>query len=706
MKSIAIATCFFLVCPLLLHAQADSSDVKSLLKLSLEDLMNVKVVTASGQLQTTSEAPSTITVITSKQIAERGYEQLEDALRDIPGIDMIHVNGYAPTLIYFRGMYGAENLRALLMIDGIIENNILGSNDMAGPAYSLHNVERIEIIWGPVSAIYGANAFGGVINIITKKGKDINGLHAEAGYGSFNTRFENINAGIKKSRFEFSLAGTLYSTDGPKFTNRDPNYDASYVDKAYSLNTMLSYYAKNSKTTIGFRTYRTPMGWGTYSNSPTKYLGLPSQGYNNLGIVGVLQSPIRGEKSGLDDSYLKTWFIEEEYKPNTKTTLLARAVYRETGTADDSYIYVTADGTKLIRVPITTYSNRVEGDVTGNFNFTKNQTLSAGIQYTQDNVEAGQRRFTLDYTTFYFLDGKDTLLNLHSTFLPRVYDIRKNFGSYLQYVLNTNLLGKTNFTLGARYDNNSYFGDAFSPRFAIVNQPNQKLTFKFQLGKAFRSPTNLEIHQTIPDSNFQLKKERMVTYEVNAIYTPSDKLRIQVNGFHNDLHDVIVLSNLSGLTPNKNPAIFKITGFETVVDFDITKDISGFANFTYQHTWGKNLVTGNARQLSGIADVKGNTGFTFHVQDLFILSVSGNWVGKRRTPNTNPFGSVKGYFLTNCVLSTKELFNNKITVSLNVHNIFNTKWFDPGFRTADGLLYATVLEQPGINGLVKVGISF
>ena len=51
-------------------------------------------------------------------------------------------------------MYGAENLRALLMIDGIVENNIAGTNDMAGPAYSLHNAERVEIIWGPVSALY------------------------------------------------------------------------------------------------------------------------------------------------------------------------------------------------------------------------------------------------------------------------------------------------------------------------------------------------------------------------------------------------------------------------------------------------------------------------------------------------------------------------------------------------------------------------
>jgi outer membrane receptor for ferrienterochelin and colicins len=151
----------------------------TLLQLSLEQLMNVKVVTASGFPQTAAEAPSTITVITAEQIKERGYEQLEDALRDIPGIDMIHLNGYAPTLIYFRGMYGAENLRALLMIDGIVENNLVGTNDFAGPAYSLHNVDRIEIIWGPASALYGANAFGGVINIITKKGADINGFTAE-----------------------------------------------------------------------------------------------------------------------------------------------------------------------------------------------------------------------------------------------------------------------------------------------------------------------------------------------------------------------------------------------------------------------------------------------------------------------------------------------------------------------------------------------
>ena len=101
-----LAICLCILASLCLNAQNDSSNVNNLLNLSLEELMNIRVVTASGYLQTTAEAPSTITVITAQQIAHRGYEQLEDALRDVPGIDMIHVNGYVPTLIYFRGMYG------------------------------------------------------------------------------------------------------------------------------------------------------------------------------------------------------------------------------------------------------------------------------------------------------------------------------------------------------------------------------------------------------------------------------------------------------------------------------------------------------------------------------------------------------------------------------------------------------------------------
>jgi len=693
-----------LACPVL--AQDSVPSVEKLLDLSLDQLMNVQVVTASGEMQTTTEAPATITVITSQQIAERGYEQLEDALRDVPGIDMIHINGYAPTLVYFRGMYGAENLRALFMIDGIVENNILGSNDMAGPAYNLHNVERIEIIWGPVSALYGSDAFGGVINIVTKKGRNLNGLDAQQGFGSFNTRLSTLDLGIRKSNLEFNISGTLYNTDGPKFSNRDPSYTGSYVHNGIGLNGQLSYYAGRSTYTLGYRMFRTPMGWGTYSNSPTQYLGLPSQGYDNAGVLGVLQRDFRGARPGLDDPYLKTLFFTDEYKSGNRLSLKGQLVYRQTGIGDDSYIQITTDGRKMLYLPITSSSSRFAPSLTVNYKFSGTQRLSAGVEYTRDNVEAGARGVTIDPNTVYLVDGRDTLLNLNAHFLPRKYDIRTNIGTYLQYILDTKLLRHTSFTLGGRFDHNSYFGDAVSPRLAIVNQPTSRLTFKMMYGEAFRAPTNLEIYQTPPDSNFRLHQEQLETYELNAIYSPGPKLRLQLNVFENHLTHVIVLSNLSSpLVPNKNPALMHVMGVEAVFNMQVADFLQAFANFTYLDANSKNLVSHFSGQTVGIARFKANGGLTFHVSDLFMTSLTGNWVGQRRSPRTDPYGPVPAYFLTNLSVRTARLFGDRITAAFEIRNLFNVKWLDPGFRTADGFLYATVLEQPGVNGLFKIGIN-
>ena len=693
-----------IICFCSLHVNAQIDSVSSLSNLSLEELMNVKVITASGYLQKTSEAPSTIQVITAKQISERGYEELSDALRDIPGIDMIHLNGYAPTLIYFRGMYGAENLRALLMIDGIVENNIVGSNDIAGPAYNLHNVDRIEIVWGPASVLYGANAFGGVINIITKKGGDINGVTAEKGFGTFNTSLEKVSMGAQTGRFEVSLSGSLYSTDGPVFANRDPSYTASYVDKAYSLNGSIGYSARQSKTTLGFRAYRTPMGWGTFLNSPTQFLGLPSQGYENRGVLGLLSRDVRNERSGLESPYARTIFLQNEFKPSGKLSFLARAVYRETGIGEDSYVYLTIDGKKLFRVITASHSTRAFGEFLSNYSPSENHKFSAGIQFYRDNVEKGSRRSTIDTNTNYLIDGKHIVTNLYSTFLPRTYDLRNNFGSYLQYVHHTDLLRKTTFTLGGRYDYNSYYGSNLSPRIAVVTQPTDQFTVKLQYGTAYRAPTNTEIYQA--PLNVKLKEEKIRTYELNLAYEVSNRAMFQLNGFRNKLDDVIVIGNLSNLNVNKNPAEITIYGLEGQMDYVHSAKLSGFVNFTIQDATGMNKTTNRVGDIPGIAKFKGNIGMSFNVQDLFNLSLTGNLVGDRRAPLTSPYGSVDGYFLTHLNFKTRKLFNDRVSASLNINNLFNTKWLDPGFRTADGFLFSTVLEQPGRSAMLKVAVSF
>lgn len=702
------------------RAQDDSVlKVSTLKELSLEELMNITVITASGSEQTISEAPSTIRVVTAKQIEECGYEQLEDVLRNMEGVDLIHIGGYMPTIIYFRGLYGAENLRTLLLIDGIRENNMVGSNDLAGPAYSMHNIERIEIIWGPASALYGADAFGGVINIITKKGAAMNNLHYEKEYGTFNSSADRLMFGAKKNNIDFSFSGSLYSTDGPKYTNRNPYYTGAFVDKARSFYGNITHTYKKFKTTLGYRAFNTPMSWGNFLNSSTKALGLPNQGNQNSGAIGIITEDIRNEKPSLYESFSRTAFLQTEFTASPKLSIFARTTYRKTGLGDKSYIYLSIDTNlapgidtaHIYRIPTFNYSNRIKGEISAIFSPFENHKIYAGIQYFQDNLETGNRGEILD-TNKYNVDGVP-VTNLYPTMKPRVYSIRNNFGSYLQYVLTTKLLNKTSFTAGLRYDKNTDYKNPFSPRIAIINQPNDKFTIKLLYGTAFRAPTPSEVASQITSYGSKaVNPEKVSTYEMNFIYSPSPKFLIQVNGFDNELTDIYVLNSLigNGLGSKQSLGKASIYGGEARINVFPTELFSCFINYTYQHGRQTDLKTSSTFDIPNLPNYKGNVGITYRGKTLFTLTIIENWIGERLLPQSNPYGADKGYkmdgyFLTNVVLTTKQFFNNRVSASVKVNNVFNVHYLEPGMRTADGKLYSTVLEQPGINGLFKISVN-
>jgi len=131
--------------------------------------------------------------------------------------------------------------------------------------------------------------------------------------------------------------------------------------------------------------------------------------------------------------------------------------------------------------------------------------------------------------------------------------------------------------------------------------------------------------------------------------------------------------------------------------------LRNFLNFTYQEGRQNNGTIESA--IPNIAKVKGNIGFSIHLAELLNISLIGNWVGDRSVPSTNPLGKVKGYFIPNLVISTNKLFDNRVSASLNIRNLFNQTYYDPGIRAAGGNFLGTVMEQPGINGLFKLSVS-
>jgi outer membrane cobalamin receptor len=150
-------------------------ELKNFFEMSLEQLMNVEVVTASKKPQRLSEVPATVRIITAEQIKERGYFTLEEALSDLPGFQFRNIIGFN-SYLFLRGIF-SQNQSILVLVDGIQINELNSGGFYAGGQYNLSNVKKIEVVYGPASALYGTNAISGIINIITNNPRDIQGGH-------------------------------------------------------------------------------------------------------------------------------------------------------------------------------------------------------------------------------------------------------------------------------------------------------------------------------------------------------------------------------------------------------------------------------------------------------------------------------------------------------------------------------------------------
>ena len=149
----------------------EADELDALLEVGLEDLMQIQVVPPGRQQQRIAQAPANITAITAEMIERRGYRTLEEVLKDVPGFEFTtsQPSGEYPTHFIFRGISDLGQTKTLIMVDGIVQNDV--SNGWArglGFDLILSDVAMIEIVSGPGSALYGANAYAGLINIITK----------------------------------------------------------------------------------------------------------------------------------------------------------------------------------------------------------------------------------------------------------------------------------------------------------------------------------------------------------------------------------------------------------------------------------------------------------------------------------------------------------------------------------------------------------
>lgn len=307
-----------------------ASDQFKTLVQDMKDLQEkiMEVTSVSKKAENLLQVPATVTVITEKDIRQRGYQSLEQMLHDLPGFDIAKGNGPGYAYFYQRGYRSVSNDRILLLIDGVEENDLVSSNIPISRQYPVSDIERVEVIYGPASTLYGANAFSGVINVITKSYKASTGTNRKLGFvgqaraGSWNTANVDGILTAKTKDVAVSVIGRYFQSDemnlGRRYDtwNYDPRTPEQYAGLLgqHGQDAQGNFLAQNYLTSSGL--LQKYPGSDLFSidraaNGQASAIQLTPAGQQKaaeLDNAGVFGGTITGEPVGYDN-FSKDWFV-------------------------------------------------------------------------------------------------------------------------------------------------------------------------------------------------------------------------------------------------------------------------------------------------------------------------------------------------------------------------------------------------------------
>lgn len=740
----------------------------------LEDTI---VTTVTKREQKITDAPSAIYVITDKQIRERGYRWLSDALQDIPGFDIQHTYGQYPILFHQRGIVG-NNQRTLFYIDGIPEMGISEQSVRAGNTqFPLQNVKRIEILAGPAAALHGSSAFSGTINIITKDGKGDPGSSVDFMYGAWESGFRNPGyaanfstrgRGRYDGSFQYSVNGYFYKTQGPNFgqnghldkRNIDPN-DVPYAIESkacggvclpdsnsvgyywspkYTMSATDTYNVTGKFSKGGFRfqsiNWQYQQGAGT-TNNGTFVSDFHERGYetgnyddrNNARLVGGLLYKIKpnGSRGSVINTRQNSVSSGYLYRFNEKLNLDSELTIRQTDVISSTFNEnLNKSGPNSEYRPgeftLATFSRP-------DFSYASKQTL----QYNPNPRLSTTAGLELSY--FNMPRGNSPI-----TAVER-FEI-KNTGIYLQQTYRP--IQNLNFTAGYRYDYNTVFHHIHTPRLAAVFSLTKDFTIKALAGAGFRAPTGQEMFAASAGRkiNPNLKPERLKSLELGFGYRFLNKYYLSVMSYYSTIADIIIDAETAEANPgrpgtrftqNQNIGGAKIYGTEVSNDIQVTDKFKIFFNYTFNRgvytdilgatpsTRGRTgddyaidlfnkVMKTNAVPDTGpipvIAPHKANIGFTYYLLPKLSFHFGLNYMDVRRNPSTNPVKIANSYVMGKLNIRWEDFLYEGLFVQMQVYNLANEQYFDPGFRNGNGQAVPTLLPLERRNIWFTVGYIF
>ena len=650
---------------------ASGQKTPDLTDLPLETLMEIevpKVYGASKFDQKTTEAPSSITVITADEIKRYGYRTLADVLRSVPGFYVSYDRNYA--YLGARGInLGDFNARMLLLVDGHRVNNNITDGAYIDTAFILDIdlVDRVEIIRGPGSVLYGNNAFFGVINVITRQGKQLDGAEVSGEYASYDTY---------KGRFTY---GNLF-TNGVQLLLSGTYYDSAGVDELF------------------YKEFNTPtqnngVARGLDDDSFGSFFG--SLSYRDFTLEGGFVSREKVNPTGQFSITNPAYFI----------TTFNDSRLRTTDERSYSALKYAHNFPEVVDVTAQVYYDRYD------FEIGVPQTLLVGTNatpaFSQENdvgewwgaeVQLNKRLWDRHIVTLGGEYRDDFRQERRVTGQATVSQERQSHGVYVQgdFAVVTNL----HFNGGVRYDQYGDFDPAFNPRLALIYNPVAKSTLKAIYGTAFRAPNFLEMAL-----GQLLQPENITSYELVYEQEIGRHLRSSLTGFYNEMSDLIVFN--SGGFANFDA---ETKGLELALSGLWASGIRGRVSYSLQETRNHSLdweMPDSPHHL-----VKFNLSVPLY-RDKIFAGIEFQYTSDRRSlhntsdaadpdqPLTVQGAEAGDFGIVNLTLFSQKLIKN-LEFSASVYNLLDRKYGDPATR----FHVQDVLEDQGRTFRLKLTYRF
>jgi outer membrane receptor for ferrienterochelin and colicins len=639
-----------------------TAQVKDLTALSPEELMQIEVATvytASKFEQKVTEAPSSVSIITADEIKKYGHRTLADILRSVRSFFINYDRNYSYVGVRGFGRAGDYNSRILLLVDGHRINDNIYDAALLGTEFvvDVDLIDRVEVIRGPGSSLYGNNAFFAVINVITKRGKEIKGAELSGETGSFDTYKGRLTYGYNfRNGMEALVSGTLYDSNGDRLFF--PEFD----DPA------------------------TNNGVTNHTDYDRFHDGLAKLSYGDFTLEGVYSSRTKGKSTasfGVDfnDRRNKTidtlWFVDLKYERSLSSKLDVKGrLFYDSYDFDGDFIYGG-----VVNKPVS-HGRWWGGEAQVAAKPFDGHRLVIGSEY-RNNLRQDQQDFDENPFNSYIDDKRSS--SIWAGYIQDEYTIFRNL------ILNA----------GLRYDHYSTFGGTVNPRLALIYTPFDRTVFKLLYGSAFRAPNALELYYATASSmqkgNPALKPEQIDTYELIYEQYLGNNIRGAINGFYYKINDLIiqVTDPADGFLVYRNLDSAEAKGVEAELEGKWDNGLTGRVSYSYQDV--RNSETD--RPLINSPRHLAKLNLTVPVmRDKLFLGIEEQFTDRRETLSG---GFAKSFFITNLTLFSRNLLKN-LELSASLYNLFDYRYGDPG-GPADRV---DVIQHDGRTFRVKLTYRF